>query len=261
MRMKDINELAKDPNLISGIHNYCDRWCERCPFTARCIVYATEQADSDSDPASRDINNAAFWDRLAVIFQETKEMITDWAKENGADLSPEALAEAGEEMERDQKAARSHPLILAAEEYFRAVEQWFEKDSSEMKVVSDIVSSPGDNHDAAEEVTDYIEVIRWYQFFIAVKLSRGMLSRFGEDEYDLDERGRDSDGSAKVALIAIDRSLGAWKVMRELKPLHSESIDKMLMRLERLRLQAEAEFPLARDFIRPGFDENLDTLH
>ncbi|HVE57390.1 MAG TPA: hypothetical protein VNB22_11225 [Pyrinomonadaceae bacterium] len=27
---------------VSGIHNYCDRWCERCTFTARCRVAEAE---------------------------------------------------------------------------------------------------------------------------------------------------------------------------------------------------------------------------
>ena len=26
---------------IVGIFNYCDRWCERCPFTSRCRLFAT----------------------------------------------------------------------------------------------------------------------------------------------------------------------------------------------------------------------------
>ncbi len=30
-------------NFIPGIYNYCDRWCERCPFTDRCMNYAMEK--------------------------------------------------------------------------------------------------------------------------------------------------------------------------------------------------------------------------
>ena len=28
---------------ILGIHNYCDRWCERCPLTHRCRAFADER--------------------------------------------------------------------------------------------------------------------------------------------------------------------------------------------------------------------------
>lgn len=110
MRMKDISELARNPNLISGIHNYCDRWCERCPFTARCLVYATEEADSDIHPASRDVSNAAFWQKLVSIFQETKQMISEWAEENGIALSSDVLTEVEEQRGRQRGQARTHPL-------------------------------------------------------------------------------------------------------------------------------------------------------
>jgi hypothetical protein len=260
MRMKDISELAKNPNLISGIYNYCDRWCERCPFTARCLVYATEEADPDNDPASRDIRNAAFWQKLASIFQETKEMIPEWAVENGVDLSPSVLAVAKEQKDRQRGQARTHPLARAAEEYARAVSQWFEKEFPQMEVFSDTAEADK-TIELDEDTQDYVEVIRWYQYFIAAKTIRGILSRVDEDKYLADEDPRDSDGSIKAALIAIDRSLSAWKLMGELRRENSDSIHRLLLDLETLRLGAEREFPRARDFIRPGFDENLDVLH
>ena len=259
VRMKDISELGKNPNLISGIYNYCDRWCERCSFTARCLVYATEEADSDSDPASRDINNAAFWQKLASIFQETQEMISAWADENGVDLSPSALAEVNEQRDRQRGRARNHPLARAAEEYAHAVNQWFENDFQQMEVFSDAAADSSEKSEY--DVNDYVEVIRWYQFFIAAKMNRGLLSRVDEDEYTANEESRDSDGSVKAALIAIDRSLSAWKLMGELRGENSDSIGKLLLDLEKLRLRAEEEFPRARDFIRPGLDENFDMMH
>ncbi|HTV00428.1 MAG TPA: hypothetical protein VMF13_07835, partial [Luteitalea sp.] len=36
---------------IVGIFNYCDRWCERCPLTSRCRVFAsTVEMDASDDP-------------------------------------------------------------------------------------------------------------------------------------------------------------------------------------------------------------------
>jgi len=35
-----MDDLARDPRFIPGIYNYCDRWCERCAFTSRCMNYA-----------------------------------------------------------------------------------------------------------------------------------------------------------------------------------------------------------------------------
>ncbi len=259
MRLKEIRELAGNPNFISGIHNYCDRWCERCPFTARCLVYATEEADSDSDPASRDINNAAFWQKLTSIFQETREMIAAWAEENQVDLTPSTLAEIKQQKDKQRGEARNHPLARAAEEYAWAVKEWFEQDFREAKVFSDTAGDADERLELEEDVNDYVEVIRWYQFLIAAKMIRGLMSRIDEDEYPVAEP-RDSDGSIKVALIAIDRSLGAWKLLAETRE-NCDSIRKLLLDLEQLRLRAEGNFPGARDFMRPGFDENLDMLH
>jgi hypothetical protein len=259
MRFKDV---VDNPILISGIHNYCDRWCERCDFTARCAVYAAEAADPDMDPASRDINNAAFWQKLSVIFRETHEMISQWAEENGVDLSQEALAPIGEELAKQRRDTRKHPLAKAAEKYAFAVHEWFDKEFQQLQRISDMPTQPGDNDESADDVNDYVEVIQWYQFFIAAKVIRGLMSRNDEDDYLAKEDARDSDGSVKAALIAIDRTISAWTLMCDLRSENSESIHRFLFQLERLRSGAEREFPKARDFIRPGFDEpTLDLIH
>jgi hypothetical protein len=259
MRFKD---LAANPNLISGIHNYCDRWCERCNFTTRCAVYAAEEADPDNDTASRDINNAAFWQKLSSIFKETQEMISEWAEENGVDLSEAALAPIGELKEKQREDTRKHPLAKAAKKYAFDVREWFDKEFKQTEVISDLPAQSEDARETEDEVNDYAEVVQWYQFFIAVKLIRGLMSRIDEDDYLAEEGPRDSDGSAKAALIAIDRSISAWKLMSDLRPENADSIHGLLFQLEKLRSSAEREFPNARDFIRPGFDEpTLDLLH
>jgi len=71
---------------------------------------------------------------------------------------------------------------------------------------------------------------------------------------DLDEFPKDSDGSAKVALIAIDRSIAAWGQMREHFVEHRDDILDVLVHLDRLRRKTETLFPDARVFVRPGFD-------
>ena len=261
-----MNVPSEHPNLISGIHNYCDRWCERCQFTSRCAVYAMEEADPDVNPAARDITNEAFWKKLAAIFAETHAMILAMAEERGIDLSEEALKSIGEQNETDRRNARSHPLAHAAEEYVSGVTQWFEREASKLDLVTDTPEESNSAHQADNVEDEYVEVIRWYQFFIAAKLVRALMSNLDEDDYLADGDARDSDGSAKAALIGIDRSISAWKLMydgrRAEQDEQSHMIQKWLLHLEQLRLSAEREFPSARDFIRPGFNEpSLDVLH
>src|ERR1051325_4664020 len=112
MRRKTLTELARNPDLISGVYNYCDRWCERCPLSSRCLLYATEQADDDNSPETRDIQNEAFWKKLASIFQETREMAMEWAEQEGIDLN--AWTEEDEKQLRQKhRRADSHCLARA----------------------------------------------------------------------------------------------------------------------------------------------------
>ena len=61
--------------------------------------------------------------------------------------------------------------------------------------------------------------------------------------------------SAKVALIAIDRSIAAWGQIYKHFPEHTNDILDILVHLDRLRRKTETTFPNARAFVRPGFDE------
>jgi hypothetical protein len=102
-----------------------------------------------------------------------------------------------------------------------------------------------------------VEIIHWYQHFIYVKLMRAVRGTLGNAEEEWEDFPKDSDGSAKVALIAIDRSMAAWGHMHQFFPSHQDQIMAIIVHLERLRNRTETIFPEARHFVRPGFDENL----
>src|SRR5207247_8618365 len=115
MNRDELIELAENPDLISGIYNYCDRWCERCPFTSRCMVYATERAESISDdPESQDINNAKLWQTLEGIFREPPAFILEWAEEMGVELESTEAEAASVERGKHSEEAEDHPLHLSA---------------------------------------------------------------------------------------------------------------------------------------------------
>jgi hypothetical protein len=100
-----------------------------------------------------------------------------------------------------------------------------------------------------------VEVIRWYQHQIFVKLQRAIHSS-QDEEFEI-ENGfpKDSDGSAKVALIGMDRSISAWGKMVRYFPDQKENMLDVITHLDRLRRQTEKKFPDARAFMRPGFDK------
>jgi len=106
------------------------------------------------------------------------------------------------------------------------------------------------------KLNDITDVIRWYQYFISVKIHRALSGRAEDrEEWPDDETTGDADGSAKIALISIDRSIGAWAALNTEFPEQEDETLEILVLLERLRKTLESEFPDARAFIRSGFDE------
>jgi hypothetical protein len=273
LNTKDLFELAGDPRFIEGIYNYCDRWCERCSLTARCLLFAQEQAD-ENDPEANDINNEAFWEKLKSIFEQTREMVAEMAKERGIDLDSLDLTEATNRERRLHERIESHELSRAAEQYAKMVNQWFESEYSKLEqaFVAKEVDLPlvdFDLQEKMERVDDAINIIRWYQFQIAVKTMRGLRRSDDDDEDDTEDadyddseqiRQKDSDGSIKVALIGMDRSIAAWGRLKEEFPAQAATILPLLIHLEQLRRATEHEFPEARSFVRPGFDDMIGSF-
>ena len=64
----------------------------------------------------------------------------------------------------------------------------------------------------------------------------------------------DANGTAKIALIAIDRSLAAWSILYAEYTAQEDKTLSILLHLDRLRRSIEVVFPSALAFIRPGFD-------
>lgn len=257
MKPKNISSLAKDPRFIPGIYNYCDCWCERCSFTARCLSYAlTEREDAD-DPATHDLHSEAFWHNLQSGLQQTRELITDWAAEQGIDLNSLDLEAAGEDHRRRREAAEAHELFRAARHYAQLVDQWFATELTPLgpkqtgaEPTFELLT---DDLEKTDPIQDAVEIINWYQHQIGAKIRRGLMQ---DEEMAADDQWQnDSDGSVKVALIGVDRSITAWGRLLDYLPEKRESILTRLVHLDRLRRQTEQTFPRARDFIRPGFDE------
>jgi hypothetical protein len=200
-----------------------------------------------SDPETQDIRNEAFWKKLSEIFGETLELLKEAGEKWGVDLETLDLATDIESMRANDEAAKTHVISRVAKSYSKIVEDWFKgREGFFFETV------PVTNEGVALE--DSFEVIRWYQYFITAKVMRAIRGKREEEEEGCDEFPSDSDGSAKIALIAIDRSIGAWAVILHYNDPHAERVLETISFLDRLRQAIEETFPKARSFIRPGFD-------
>ena len=254
-----IKEIVSRPEHIPGIYNYCDRWCDRCDKTHACTNFAIGVSQFP-DPDSNDPHSAKFWNQLDEVFKATIEMLQEMADVQGVDLSAIDLDAAEVEDKHLIAVAEDHICSKMSQSYIKLVNCWFGKNQSLFDHKCDelerLEAMDLPNTDPAEEVerlNDDIEVIRWYQTQIFVKLMRAVegVEMFSGEAESIN----DSDGSAKVALLAVERSTAAWADLRRSFPTQADEILDILIFLQRLCKKIEEFFPNARSFIRPGFDD------
>ncbi|MCA1758436.1 MAG: hypothetical protein LC658_01585, partial [Bacteroidales bacterium] len=113
-----LDELVKSGRFIPGIYNYCDRWCERCTLSHRCLNYAheLEMMETKNDPEQNDIKNKKFWEQIRLSFEVAMDMISEDAERLGIDLDNLPDVEEPEHVES--------PVEKQAEEYGYAMHDW-----------------------------------------------------------------------------------------------------------------------------------------
>lgn len=231
-----MDNSPNDQSFISGIHNHCDRWCARCPLTHRCRVFAMEQ---ESPVDGTDIETVV--QNLTGIFAEAKQMLIEKAEELGIDPFSISDEEFTEIRRREKEFVDGDALSHLADRYWRSAKEILDGDW------------PLDE----ESLADILPVLDWYLFFIPVKVKcglHGLLDQEGfEDECQLTDPQSYANGTVKIGLIAIERSLLAWNHLAEAG--YADRAEAMIDLLETIRVKLETRFPLARDFVRPGFDE------
>jgi len=263
MDAEDYMNKPLNPNRIPLIHNYCDRWCERCTMTSRCTVYEMEQEEGKIPPLKKDEANTEFWKRMLEPLIAMNQMMRQMCIEKGID--PDDMSDF-EEYEREKaavdKEARSLPCVRLTREYAERVGEWdkatrklFKAKEKELLSVA-VQGLPGrDVEREIQDIKDAYEVIMWFQHFIYVKTMRAVDGKIRGVPDVIADMPKDYEGSAKIALIAIERSKAAWVRFLKYFPEKEDETLTLLALLERAAKALETFIPDAPAFTRPGFDE------
>jgi hypothetical protein len=254
--------VPADERFIPGINYYCDRWCERCVFSHRCLKFVVTEELCGREAAARNGQTQTVFDALSRAFEEARQELQKVATKGGEADEDVLRASIAVEKRLQRRAFRNGAReTKAALTYAHMTDEWFNNElkvplrhvrDMEKRVRQGTLSVARAKGDLVR-LNDCVEVIRWYQHLIYIKLCRAFSSRVEEEGRQ--ERQRDSDGSAKVALLALDASLEAWTVLREMFPEKTDSVLEVLVHLDRLRRAVQGKFPRARRFKRPGFDD------
>lgn len=249
---------------IPGIYNYCDRWCERCDFTSRCRNY---EGNSNLSPEQLDINNKAFWKNISDNFKDALKLLTKAAAKHGIDLN-QPLSPDEEQQYQEKKTAirqftKKHGLTQLCKQYQQLVLPFTSQNDEFVNKTRELINHLHLGIQSEEEVVktvvgigDCFDIIQWYLFFIDVKLQRALHGKIENEDWETANGfQKDSDGSAKISLIAMERSIGAWVRLYELMPSAEDTCLKALALLSQLKEKTISTFPDAMQFKRPGFDD------
>lgn len=246
-----------NPNIIAGIHNYCDSWCERCGFTSRCAIYYEIEKSG----------KVALIEQLIESLHKAHELLENELNRLGIPLpTAEKLAEANKKNEQQQQLCNEHHLKQWCDSYCKNTNEWRKREESMFLNHSEELAKKMElgilsNEEAlaiVEVVEECLKTVFWYHTIIPAKMTRAISSAISDAEWGDDEDDtfpKDSDGSAKVALLSCEKSLLAWVKLYEIFPEHNDSMLPLMSALQKIIREIEQVFPNARAFVRPGFDE------
>lgn len=249
---------------IPGIYNYCDRWCERCEQQLHCMSFVMgkkiEEKGGFKFNRESSLEGNTLWNRLKDVFESTYEVLKEVAEERGIKLEDIYAAENidqgfwGNTMENRTKIEACNSEVEGtdiiricmiyedlADKYLERIFEYL--DNKEEKITNLVLD-------------DALEVVNWYLDLIQAKMRRALYGYLSQEVYE-NEETEDYNGSTKVALIAIERSLESWQKIKLFCKEFKEPIDHLRVVLMQLRKDIQKQFPEARDFQRPGFEKPL----
>ena len=270
MRFDDDRSFPEG-EFIPGIYNYCNRWCERCLFTDKCMTFEMEkeiklEMEKEKRREKSMEENKDFWDQVNKTIEEAAELIDEeipLVKNDDSffdDWDEEDVEEAMKEHRDKHNKAKEQPLSKVAQKYEKTARLWFEERKETLKQdynpeTKDFNVSFSGITDEAElkQLTESVEVILWYEFQIEVKTQRAFSSLYEEQEDPglWKDFPKDSDGSARVVAMGIDSSIGAWNYLHKKLTSEKESIKPIIRMLLWMKMEIEKEFPDAKDFVWP----------
>ncbi len=253
-----MNREEKD--YISAIYNYCDRWCEKCGFTSNCLLFTQE-----SKIKTHEILHNGDMTGIEEVFSKDIEKMKEEFEDEDDDLSDEELFDYFEDDDEDENLNEYlqrrenpiHPVEELIDEYFIKSNTFLEKLNTRYKFVNASRESLKDP--VLLKSLDDVEIVMWYHAFIGAKIKRAL---FGlnyvksEDDEELKEiHSFDMNGSAKIGIMSIKRSVDSLNKLHKNLPGYAAEIGEILILLGRILNIVEELFPGCMEFKRPGFDE------
>jgi len=231
---KQFLAIARDPQIIPGVHHYCDEWCQYCGVTQRCLGFRCTEAFRKSHGRLPTQLTFTSLDEAAAFTREVSAIEGRRTDELDA-LMTHPRGQSG--------VQTSDPLADLAFEYAALITALM------FPVLLEFANAPAAA--AAPGGPTAVETIAWHHVRIYMKVFRALVAREAQNDANAEE----ALGCAKAALVSIDRSLEAIGRSDDL----FDEADRRRLRAMLTRLQngVETAFPAARAFVRLGLDQPI----
>jgi hypothetical protein len=232
------------PSFIAGIHNYCDRRCERCESTDRCRVFADLQnaarrhrrrGENPDDPevALSDADRA-----LAKV----RRLVVRHAWQMGIDLD-EIVRQAARAPAADRSAIDDHPLAREGMSYFerglelaKAVGDEVAATRKDLVRRSRFMDVKGEAESLAE-ACEALDVLGWDISLVAMKIHRVLDGLIGDGEDDAEAvafHRHDARATAALVRRCLDRDQRALHAIYGWSADHRDLALDLLAKTERI---------------------------
>lgn len=266
--MSELNFMHEN---ISGIYNYCDRWCERCSYTNKCLLFKQEaereikhilkdENESDSEHYSKLL--ADEMEDAEKVFgpkSDPENFLDSLEDDEDFDFDEEEDEDEGDDFEEfldenepgDDKKKEFNPLIHLAEEMFKELEAYYD-------VVKKHFQKEVEKYDLTNPLIKNLQILSWYIPQISVKIrmcfwgkkqlekAKGKTSREIEEEM--------LNVTSRIVYLGIEKSLTALnEILSQRKELETET-RLFLSTIKMIKKMFLEEFPKGQTYKRPYFD-------
>jgi hypothetical protein len=271
---------SRDP--IRLIHNYCDRWCDKCPFTDRCEVYFEQKEIEDymrtAQPDAEEMKKmsaqlSSAMERLRDVLEQLKalsdEMETKDTEPPKAPEPPKTLPEFSTDhhpISEEAQKMLAESAFDTARNYALDVNQFFEDNSDffaaqEIALASKIEAGTSIDFDQLQFLGESAATIRQFQHFIFMKTRRALTDLDELSDPDLcDPIQNDQNGSAKICMIVIQRSNDAWNFFTQVFPEKRREVNHLKNHLQFVAKVINKLLPNWEKFHRPVFDDEPERV-
>lgn len=227
--------------MIDSVSNYCNRWCERCPFTDRCSLIAYSPVEEIAPLGEALVPLPASFSAMSGRFSDFLRRLDLQLRSFGSSLTEIGYG-VGEEVPRSSGFPPS------------ALEKMARQLSMKMLRLKEADWMP-DGHRKPDfkraDVQALVE-LRWYQVMIGPKYRRAVRARPEANEHT----ERDAAFTARLTHLVLVRAICGVTVLLEShgQPAYDD-LHELLEGNLRLLAGLRELFPRAYRYRRPGFDD------